>query len=479
MARWVDIPIGNKLFENVDPSAVTSASAALENAFINEADGQSRFPGLVEFVDLDGEAPTYLFEWRGNMIAVSGGRIYEIDEAGNAVDVTGVSVGGSGRVMFDATNDELLMAAGAEIVRFRHRGEGDKHETELLSKDAPLSTHAVFIDNYVVAVEANSGRFQHSQAGQSAVWEALDIFSAESKPDDITAALVTPYRELLMCGPQSIEQFERLTSGTTPFFRRWAVGEGLLHPYLITFADNAAMLVNKNKRLVRTSGQSATPIGEDIALTLEDADDWTDAWMSSVPDLPLNVKGQQFIILQLPNATNEYGTKGITFAYDIRQSQFSRLYGWDDDLGVPTRWPGWSHYPLWDRQFVGGNGKIYRLDRNAYDNDGKVQKMLGRTANMADLGEVQVNDIRIRLKRGGAALGATAPVFNFRAIRDESRASRWVSKSLGTHGHRAPTIYLGGFGNGEVWQFEWFVTDPVPVEIVQMSALVTSLRTHG
>src|SRR3990172_7952291 len=103
MPDWKKIPIDTKLFTNVRETALTKANAAIETAFINEAGGHTRFPGLVEFLTLPGgsQAPTYPAEWQGNLIAVSNSRIYQIDQSGNVVDVTGVPLSGDVRPIFD------------------------------------------------------------------------------------------------------------------------------------------------------------------------------------------------------------------------------------------------------------------------------------------------------------------------------------------------------------------------------------------
>lgn len=359
MAReWLPIPLDTKLTKNVDESSIGVGIAELENGYINEQGHHSRFPNLRGFVGLgvtDG-GRVYLNEWRGDLVAVtSSGRFYLITRAGAVHERTGYFIPGRRRVVFAATEDEMAMAAGAQIVRFA--GE----RTELMSEDAPHASHVAYIDSYIVANEIDTGRFRHSTAGLARVWSSLDLFAANGSPDNITAVLVTPYRELLLCGPKSVEQFERLSGGTLPFFRRWTVGEGVKEPYMLTFADNAVFALNALNELVRFSGQVSSSVGDDMGALLEKIDDWTDAWIGGSGEKPLHIKGQKFLLLQMPNATNKYRTKGVTLLYDYRQKRFSNLYGWNAAKGVPDRWPGWSHWSIWNRHFVGGQGVIYEL----------------------------------------------------------------------------------------------------------------------
>lgn len=465
--QWTNIDLSAKMFLNVEEAVLRKSAAALENCFINEAGGHSRFPGLKEFVTLPGNAPTYLHNWSlpyGDLVGVSNASVYRINRAGQVNDVTGVPVSGGLRVIFDETDNELVMAAGAEIIRLA----ADK--TEILSPDAPLSTHVGFLDGFLLAVEVHSGRFQWSNANAFRTWDALDTFSVDGKPDEINAMSISPFNEVIMSGINSVEQFERLPNGTTPFFRRWAVGEGVLAPYTLQCVDQGSYAINAQYEFVRFTGQVSQPVGDDLHWTFEKVDNWTDAWSSEI-----QIKGQKFILLQMPNATNAYATKGITCLFDYRQKKWYNLYG--SVAGVPVNWPGCDYAEIWGRRFVGGYGKIYEFDTDVYDNVGQVQRMLGRTAPFDSWGPSSVNNVRMRVKRGvGSSYDpdAAPPMIALRCIRDGVRRTKWKYKSLGRPGDTYNTIQFGSMGSAmSTWQFEWMVTDPVSTEIVKLEAEVS------
>jgi hypothetical protein len=460
--EWLPLPLGSKLFLNIDETGLTRASAAIENGFLTEASGFSRFPGLEIWTQLPDRGRVYLNDWHGDMIAgTSKGKLYRIDEDKNAEDVTKVPIQGGRRFVFAKTEDEMVIAAGGQIVRFA----GAK--TEILSEDAPQATHVAYMDNYIIAVERDSGRFMHNTAGESREWDPLDTFAADGSPDNVTAAIATPFRELLLCGPESIEQFERFQSGDVPFYRRWSVGEGVLAPYAITFADNAVFTLNQSTEWIRFTGQTSKPVSDDIGRILATVDDWSEAWMGGFPNKPLDAVGQKFLILQAPHAENEYGTKGITFVFDYRMQQFCLLYGWDEKRACPARWPGWSHWPMWGETFVGGDdGIIYRLAPEKFSHAGSTQRFLVRTAHWDALGEVSIDNLRIRLKRGlGSHEGE--PKIMVRCNRDNREFGRWIERGLGKQGHRSMTLEFGGFGIAQTFQFEIAVTDDCPIEIAK------------
>lgn len=462
--RWVPIPIDSKLFTNVHESVLTRAHAAVENSYVNEAGGHSRFPGLKPFASLGGKARVYMQDWKDDLIAVTNqGKVYRLDEAGNITQVLGVPVSGGKRVVFSKTENELLMCAGGPIIRYA----GDK--TELFSKDAPNASHVAYIDGYVVANEVDSGRFQHNTVGDLRKWDALDTFAASGLPDNINALMVTPFRELLVCGPDSIEQFERLPSGDPPFFRRWSVGEGVFAPGTLVFADNAAWAVNRKREFVRFSGQVTQPASDDVGRSLKTIDDWSDAWAEVV-----DAFGQKFIILQMPNATSIYDTKGVTLAFDYRSQKWLSLFGWDADSGLPTRWPGWSSFDMWGKTMVGGEGMIYELSESTFYHGGAVARMLGRTAPLSEMGEIRIDNVRARLRRG-TGTNTSESTFSIRVNRDSKGWSNWKRKGLGRRGEPDMFVEFGGMGAGHTWQFEWEITDDCPVELVALQAQVTPL----
>lgn len=460
---WRDVDLASKFFTNVRETALRRAAAALENSFANESGGQTRFPGLSSFCTLAGNNPTYLYDWQQDLIAVSNSRVYRIDSNGVKTDVTGVPLGGDGRCIFAKTDNELCMAAGKQILRLGGA------TTEILSDDAPDSTHIGYIDGYLLAIEPYSGRFQHCGVDDFRTWSPLDVFTADAKPDDLNGLIITPFREVILSGIDSVEQFERLTSGSVPFYRRWANGFGILAPYTLTLEDQGVWGVNKDMEFVRLTGQTSKSKSDDIGRSLAAIDDWRLAWAQ-----PLKVVGQTFIVLQMPFATNKYGTQGVTLLYDLRQQKWFELYDWDATAAKPARWPGWSVHQLWGRHFVGGNGKVLELEETAYTNDGNMQRMLGRTAHIDKWGNSEIHDVRIRLHRGAAAQNATEPKFRFRALRDNRRYTKWIERSLGGPGDTNLTIELGPLGVAMTWQFEWEITDDVPVDLTQMQVLVES-----
>jgi hypothetical protein len=461
MADWEPIPISNEMFRNLSEGAVLAYQAAIENGFINGLGGQSRFPGLVERVALPDSGRVYLHDYRDNLIACTGrGQVFEIDRQYRFQNRTGVPVSGGRRVIFTKTDTDLLMAAGGPIIQLRTK------ETELLSEDAPNSTYIQWIDNYTIAAEVNSGRFYHSNPADPKTWDPIDSFAADSSPDNIANLLITPFREIMIGGTNSLEQFERVLSGEAPFQRRWANGDGVLLPYACLFADNAFWAMNNLTEFVRTSGQISQVKSKMVSDMLQKIDNWEDAWLGGFPDRPLHIAGQTFMLLQAPKASNGYGSKGVTLLLDYTNERWYELYGWDTKVGIPKRWPGWSHWTLWGKLFVGGEGKVYELVDGHHRNGDDIQRWLVRTGLLTKTDAVDMTDFRLMLERGSGTNSEAGDIL-VRCSRDGRPFGPWIRKSLGLAGDRYQYASFGSFGAASSFRFEISCGDNFPFNLIK------------
>lgn len=470
MGQLVDIELNKKLFKNVDGQALTSTYASLENCFVTESNGLSRFPGLLEFVDLGGDPDIHMGKYRNNMIAVgTDGRSFIIDDSGTAIQIDGPSVLGGDRVSFANTLDGLMMAAGDQIILF------DGKKNQVLSPNAPLSSYVGNVNGYAIAVEKGSGRFQHSEQNNIRSWPGINTFGVDGSSDDINAMLVTPFNEILFSGDESIEQYEPYVGGSVPFFRRWSIGDGIIEGGTLCYADNGVWGLNDRLEFVRISGQTTQSASDDIGKEIEDVyglnnlSSLNKAWARQ-----LFVKGQKFIIFQSPEATNSYGTKGFTAVFDIRRGSWFEIFGWNDANGVPDTWPGRSVFRIWDKTFVGGQGKIYEISNSTYQNNGATQRAYVKTAHFDTLGTMRVNKVRMTIKRGVGSNTFNPKMF-FRSNPDNRGFNNMQFRELGKPGAGNMIIEFGAQGMADTWQFEWGCTDNCEFEMRRLQLDVDKL----
>lgn len=455
MVQWAKFPFADAMFANCDETILRRAPASAENLYSNLAEGWSRPPGLRMWAPLAGQGRVTLKKFREDLIAVcASGRVYRIGKSGTVQDVTGVPVSAGKRPIFAETEDRLIISAGGPPIKLGNAS------TEILSASAPDTTHVAWIDGYTIAIEPFTGRFRHSDPGEDDVWNDLSVFAAEGKPDSLNACIVTPYNELLLCGPDSIEQFESLKNGDQPFYRRWMTGEGLAHPYTLVADKEGTFGVNGNSEFTRFQAQVTREQSADIALVLKAIDDWTDAWAGSC-----RVAGQSFIILQAPRATSQfYGVEGVTFLLDLRRKRWSFLWGYDTATARATCWPGWSIETIWGKTYVGVDGGVAEFTPDCYDYLGQPMRCLVRSAHVGDWGPSRIDDVRITLRHGVGDNTTPTPKFGIRMLRDNEKWTRWCWRSLGRAGQKNMVNRFGGMGAANTWQMEIACTDAVPFE---------------
>lgn len=457
---WKDVSLDEDLLLNVEELSLRRAHAAFENCYRNDVRGITRFPGLRRRITIPGNQKVYLTKYRNDMMAVSAGQLYRIGRnSTDPVNVTGVAISGGKRPSFARTEDELIIAAGAKLVRFAGK------ETQLLSPNAPFgATHVAFHSGYAIANEPDSGRFYHSEAGLYRDWDPLDVFTADSKSDNANGLFVTPRNELLVTGDSSVERWEAFPSGTQPFYRRGTSPEGLLVPATFITSADGNFGINESGEYVQFLDQYSTEISDRVQQGLAAIDDWSDAWASEI-----RFGGEKWHLLQAPNAMNDYGTKGVTLVFDYRKQKWMQLYSWNVAEGLPSRWPGWSHLQIWQKHYVGGVGCIYELDRTCFTNDSVVQRLLVRTGHFDENGgRIDIMDSRLRLRRGLQAVNTTPePRIFMRVNRDGAGLTTSIEKSLGAAGSSYPVVEYGNLGECDTVQFEFIVTDEVPVDILK------------
>jgi hypothetical protein len=161
--------------------------------------------------------------------------------------------------------------------------------------------------------------------------------------------------------------------------------------------------------------------------------------------------------------------------FDYRQNRWATLFGWDANEAVPARWPGWSYFALWGRHFVGGNGCIYELKNDEYQNAGVQQRVLIRTGHFDQWGAARIDNIRLRLKRGLANSNSDRPVVGIRVRRDGKAWSKWKHKDLGRYGENEFYVETGGYGCAETFQLEISMSDAAEFEFVRAQVQLTPL----
>ena len=89
-----------------------------------------------------------------------------------------------------------------------------------------------------------------------------------------------------------------------------------------------------------------------------------------------------------------------------------------------------------------------------------------RSGHVDEFGPSRIDNVRVRLKRGLGAYGAEAPRVALRMVRDNTRPTNWVYRSLGAPGHSEMVIEFGNMGAANTWQMEVMMGDSADFQFV-------------
>jgi hypothetical protein len=171
-----------------------------------------RAPGITSVLDA-GAPGRGLAYFAGFLWAVVSGRLYRINVDTASVTAAGPILGAD-RVSLASTVDRLCvvsrgagyLATAAGVV------------TQIGDVDFRESTAVDFLDNYLLFVEAQSGRFFSSNLNAPESYDSLFFATAESNPDNLVG-IVADHGQAFLAGERSCELWQNVGGAGFPFSR--------------------------------------------------------------------------------------------------------------------------------------------------------------------------------------------------------------------------------------------------------------------
>jgi len=176
----------------------------------------SRAPGVREFADVGGGAVRGLHAAFGRLYAVVGTTLYSFSAAAVAVNLG--SIPGTSPVSMAHNLDSLVVVA--EPNAYHTDGVTPGSVAQITDPDFTSrgAKYVRFVDNYLLFMEPNSGRFFGSDLGSATDYDALNFATAEGAPDDLTGMEVD-HRQVILLGAESGEIWENTGASGFPFER--------------------------------------------------------------------------------------------------------------------------------------------------------------------------------------------------------------------------------------------------------------------
>lgn len=391
-------------------------------------------PGLVEHTDAVTRA---VYREDG----VFGGDLFRI--TGTTLYRDGVSIGtiaGSDRVEWAYTVDGLFILGGGIVYQY----DGATLAATAFP-DSALVSSITQMDSVVVAVRADAGTIYFRLAGDT-VWNALDFFSAERRPDPVLAVR-TLGDTLFAFGSATVEQFAPTGNFQTPFQRIGGTGlnRGIKDRDSLAQMDNTLFFVGEDDIVYRlTEGAPARMsdhgIEERIRLSAT-AKAFSYTW-----------EGHTFYVLGLATETLVMDIAGGWSSYEVEGAAFPTVGLYD---GVTT--------------YVAG-AKLWTLQDVNTDDGAPMERLF--SAILPAEKPVLVDVIEVQLSPGTAAVNDEPAIVAMRWSDDQGRTfTDWKEGTAGFSGQyrRRLRYRRGGMADAPGRLYEFRITDDVAVRFSDVS----------
>lgn len=464
----VKLPINTGQVQAVDEIGLVTHGAAMVDVYIDELGNINRRPGLVELADLTTSSKVdglYWWDSASVALAVSNGRLFKITANDGTFSeitfdsgqfaVTGVPVS------FAAHGDDVYAANGTEVYRIQPAANA----APLADADAPTSvTHVAFLDRYIIVNDSGTGNFYHSQVNAPTDWQGY-YNEAEGSPDDIVSLLVAN-REIHVMGRRSLEIF--YNDGTSPFSRlsQGFVQRGTVAPYSFAYcvSQDALCWLDEYRQVVAASGRTPVPLSLTMTKYIQGFSTVTDAIGDYV-----ELNGRPCYVLNFP-------TEGKTLVFDFTSKNWYEWGNWNTGTASYDSFRGhrYAYSPDWNFTLVGdrANGKIYKFDDTAYQDNAGTLRSVVRTAHYNHNTEAKrkfCNGLYLRVKRTDVVSVDATPDLTVRYRNDGSTTwSGYATVSLQQVGNTEFRGKLTRLGSYYSRQWEFVLSDEYPLCLVSV-----------
>ena len=395
------------------------------------------------------------FASNDRLFMVSGSVLFEVSSTG-VITSRGALDSSAGNVSIDQNNIQLGICDGVSvyILNFSTNAFTKVTGTGLPSSVGFLTS----LGGFFLALEKGTGRFYISAANNGLAWDALDFATAERDPDNLLC-VKRSVGQLFLLGRRSTEIWQQVGS-RFPFvpLSSTVIPAGILAPHSAIEVSNSLLWLGQDEYgkgvVYRTQGFQPQAIStEAIQFAISKATN------------PQNIRGMAY---QTDGHVFYWLTGGgleTTLVYDLTTNSWhERAYlnngRFEPHLGSTLVFAHGKHL-LGSRR----DGKIYELDRLAYDDDGDVLALERTYTHLGDENKrIRYNALEIAAEQGvGTQTGqGKNPVISLQLSKDGARTwSNWYQATLGKAGEfRAKTVFRR-LGMAEQMTFKVRITDPV------------------
>ncbi len=441
--------------EGQAPSKFVS-SRTLENCFLESALGRPALyggPGYTLRKNLNTQPIRGMHAFNDVLLVVAGNALYTVTEGGVATN-QGVVLGASRAIIAD-NGLQAMIVAEDDGVSYVWDGSALGLITDT---DFFAASSVDFIDQYMVTSVKDSGRFQISALADAEDWSAIDVATAETRPDKLRRVFVDN-RDLLLMGERTIEGQYNSGDADFPFARSQLFFElGLMGRDCVAAVDNTVgfLASDGTVRLLR----GGTPVVISTPAIANIIASWTDPGTATA--FSYSLRNHQFWVLRHDDGCVIWDASAPSEeAWHVRKSYGSET--WNVGFCVAA----------WGRVILGSaiTGKIYTLDADTHAEDGEPLVRRVVTEPLGPGSYFTLNEVELLIEPGVGILAGQGSDPEVWMQLSRNGGKTWgarMTRRIGERGdYERRIVWGGGFGQfrpeGGVVAFG--VSDPVPFVI--------------
>lgn len=312
-----------------------------------------------------------------------------------------------------------------------------------------------FLDNYLLFLEPESGRFFGADLGSATSFNALNFATAESQPDDAVAIKVNR-GSLIVFGLSSLEIWDNTGVQGFPFQRipNGRVDIGCLSPVSVKEVGsegNASVAWLANDKTIRALAGLApaklSTVAIDRKLVRANASSHGNSW---------TYNGHSFYSIT---------TQDGTFVYDTLTGQ------WHERRSYGLKYWRANHFTnAFGEALCAYKHHIGQLDEDTYTEVGDIQVMSWTSQPVLAEGRRAFHDrleLLCEVGEGTTTGQGSDPKIMLEISDDGGKSFRHCeTKSLGAKGNRQTRVIWHHLGSSTNRVYRWSVSDPVPVTVI-------------
>jgi hypothetical protein len=315
-----------------------------------------RAPGIASWTTVGTGPIIATHKALGYLWVVSGTKLYRVDSNKTVTEIGTVGTAARVKIVNNITTIVVVNQPNAYYYDTSTSTFGQITDADFTSRGA---LDAAFLDNYLLFVEPNTGRFFCSNVGSATSFDALNFATAEAAPDNLVG-LIVDHRQVLLLGEETVEIWELVGGGGFPFARaaNGFIEQGCFNGMTAAKQDNSVFWLAQDYTVRRLDGVTPVRISQ---TGIEQA--LGSVTIGSGQGYSYSQEGHLFYVLTFPEGT---------FIYDAttREWHERETYGY-------AYWLAWSHAQAFGLELVGdvSSNRIGYLSPTTYDDWGTIQRM--------------------------------------------------------------------------------------------------------